>query len=966
MPFSYAQAAKGSQGTRAPSKTTPTEQEKSDSKPEELSNHATTEPVTAASEAETPRETEKVTQSTDQDAEFTTVTSKHTARTKAAHSRTSSPNVRSTTQPKETDSTNTPNGTAEASSEKQDKSDAKAEKSENGTEGSKEKSDKSEKGEKGDKGDKSEKSAPPKELKAAPLPSVNIWQQRKEAQEAKTKTVPASTSGKSASAKADDGQQESTKAASKKKGPDGVQDGTKDRKKTEGGKARDEALPPVADASLWPTPQVALGEEKKKAQEKTDKPQATDKSPVNRSHGKEKWMPVNYVPSAVFNTPLPSAGGRGGRRATRGGRDGGRGGAHGAGEKPASGQPAQGATAKQNAGERGRNEPGTGRATSLPAQSRRSTSSDVSNPDGRKAHAGERGRGPRGAEEAVVPNGKQTNDENFARPQRDGKQFARNHEPRGGNSKATNLAVDPQAATRAHDRRTESGSKSADPTGFQDFNRERGGRPNRRGPYAGFNGQNGQFGNMANNNFVPKQFGGFNDRQRSQHGMPNGSQLNNRMPVRSPSLPASGNMYGVYGFPADINTMYGYHAMPPAPMSAVPYTQFVEPLSLMGMLATQLDYYFSVDNMCKDMFLRKKMDSQGFVPLSVVANFKRVKSLTEDLELLRHVSRQLEVAEYVVGEDGVDRLRPRVKWEQWVLPADMRDPPSQNDGPAHAKQPGKTDENVPLTNGAIHGGSREFIPNGTAHHGTRTPLSAPLGFLFPAKAGDTSAGFSLPPMAPLDDSLVDGYDSARGLDSTLHDPLAVDWGRADDDQGSSDAGRMKRQQDTRSRASTKPANKQNRPPPERKKKKKGLNKEKSANAYNSPDKSLGFASRDQSPRLPSPPGLVTRHPYRYWSESLLGNFDLQLYNDFRRLALDELFTRHIQDGFDTPLPEEVITDIVHLSRNLPFQFNAAVLDLLQSAMSSGLMEQRNRIKAGNAFNREYRRPVHVTRTNPPN
>lgn len=819
MPFSYAQAAKGPQGVGAPAptKTTPTEPEKSDSKPEEQSNQSATEPVPASSEAETPRETEKVTQPTDQDAEFTTVTSKHAARNKAAHPRTSSPSVRSTTQPKEADPSHPPNGITEASSEKQDKADAKTDKSENSLEGSKEKSDKSEKseksekGDKGDKGekseksekadkgeksDKSEKSAPPKELKAAPLPSVNIWQQRKEAQDAKIKTVPASTSGKSASVQADDSQQEPTKPVSKKKGSETVQDGAKDRKKTEGGKARDEALSSVADASSWPTPQVALGEEKKKAQEKTDKPQPAEKSPVNRSHGKEKWMPVNYVPSAVFNTPLPSAGGRGARRATRGGRDSGRGGTHAAGpaagEKPAPGQAAQGSAAKQAAGDRGRNESGTGRAASLPAQSRRSTSSDAAHPEGRKPQAGDRSRGTRGVEENIAPNGKQSNGDNLTRPQRDGKQFARNHETRGGNSKSANLAVDPQAA-RAHDRRTESGSKSADPTGFQDFNRERGGRPNRRGPYAGgFNGQNGQFGNMANNNtFVPKQFG-FNDRQRSQHGMPNGSQPNNRMPMRSPSLPASGNMYGVYGFPSEINTMYGYQTIAPAPMSAMPYPQYIEPLSLMNMLTTQLDYYFSVDNMCKDMFLRQKMDSQGFVPLSVVANFKRVKSLTEDIELLRHVARQLREAEYVVGEDGLDRLRPRENWAQWILPVEKRDLPAQNDGPAHAKQPGKVDENVPFANGTIHGGSREFIPNGAGQHGTRTTLSStapefmpsmppaqneianvghPSTFSSSPEAGAVPTGLFHIPLTPLDDNLIDGFDSARGLESTTHHPL---------------------------------------------------------------------------------------------------------------------------------------------------------------------------------------------------
>jgi len=723
--FSYAQAAKGLQGAPAPNQVASTETEKSEPKVEEQSSNATAAPVTAAPESETPQDTEKPV-ADPSEAEFTTVTSK--ARSKAVHSRTSSPSLgnRSNAQSKESDSSNTPNGTAEVSSEKQAQADGKAEKSEADSEGAKAKSvksEKSEKSEKGDKGDKSEKSAPPKELKAAPLPSVNIWQQRKEAQDLKAKTVPVTpaTFGKTET------QHDSSKASPKKKGTDGTTETTKGGKKTEGGKARDDALPAVGDATAWPTPEVALGEEKKKAQEKTEK------SPVIRPHGKEKWMPVNYVPTAVFNTPLPSSGGRGGRRATRGGRDGGRGGAHGAGAGAGEKAASQGAAAKQPAGERGRTEANTGRAASLPAQARRADSLEAPT-EGRKAQAAERGRGARAAEDAAASNGKQANGgDNISRPQRDGKPFAKNQDSR--NSRATNLAVDPQAAARANDRRAESGSKSADPAGFHEFNRERGdsqrgGRSNRgRGPYSSFSGQNGQFGNMPNNYGSPKF--GFNDRQRSHNGVPNGSQHGNRMSLRSPSLPAPAGMYGgsLPYFPNDMN-VYGYQNVAPGPMSAVPFQQqFMDPFSLMPMLSMQLEYYFSVDNLCKDMFLRRHMDGQGFVPLGVIANFKRVKSLTEDFELLRHVARTLRVVEYQTGEDGVDRLRPREKWAQWVFPVEQRDPSAQHEGVPPAKHSGKTHENVPFSShvdGAPNGfnGPREFIPNGHGPRGSQTPLSS--------------------------------------------------------------------------------------------------------------------------------------------------------------------------------------------------------------------------------------------------
>ena len=110
------------------------------------------------------------------------------------------------------------------------------------------------------------------------------------------------------------------------------------------------------------------------------------------------------------------------------------------------------------------------------------------------------------------------------------------------------------------------------------------------------------------------------------------------------------------------------------------------------------------------------MDSQGFVLLSFIANFKRIKSLTEDMDLLRFVCRQLKNVEYRPGEDGSDRLRKREKWEQWVLNMDMRDSSAQNDGPVPLATftpmegnhdgimvPVQGDGSVPHTNGVSNG-----------------------------------------------------------------------------------------------------------------------------------------------------------------------------------------------------------------------------------------------------------------------
>lgn len=441
---------------------------------------------------------------------------------------------------------------------------------------------------------------------------------------------------------------------------------------------------------------------------------------------------------------------------------------------------------KQVPGERGRQESSTGRAASLPAQSRRSTSTDVgAAADARKAtQTNERSHGARKGEETAYT--KPVNGGENVRPQREGKPF--------GQKKGGNLAVDPQAAARANGR-FELGSKSADPTGYNDFSRERsefrserGGRASNRGrggPFSGFGGQNAQFVNptMPNNSFTsPKAFG-FNDRQRSQqHAAPNGSQPGNRMPIRSPSLPNSGSYYGVHPFQGEFG--YGYPTMNPLPMSAISYQQVMEPYALQ-MLTMQLEYYFSVDNMCKDMFLRKQMDSQGFVPLDVLANFKRVKSLTEDFELLRQVARrQLRNVDCQTGEDGVDRLRPRDKWQQWVLPLDQREPAAQHDGVAPARG---IDENTRINNhhteNTINGSAPQFVPHGTA----KTSLSSTAPEFMPtvphtAASEITNVGYPPDSPLPLEDntasflSLPREYssvdiDPACGLDSQSEPPF---------------------------------------------------------------------------------------------------------------------------------------------------------------------------------------------------
>ncbi|KAE8630371.1 hypothetical protein XENTR_v10000802 [Xenopus tropicalis] len=81
-------------------------------------------------------------------------------------------------------------------------------------------------------------------------------------------------------------------------------------------------------------------------------------------------------------------------------------------------------------------------------------------------------------------------------------------------------------------------------------------------------------------------------------------------------------------------------------------------------LKRQIEYYFSTENLEKDFFLRRKMDLQGFLPLSLIAGFYRVQSLTTDVDLM------CEALKDSVEVEIVDqKIRRKVDPEKWPIPS---------------------------------------------------------------------------------------------------------------------------------------------------------------------------------------------------------------------------------------------------------------------------------------------------------
>ena len=133
------------------------------------------------------------------------------------------------------------------------------------------------------------------------------------------------------------------------------------------------------------------------------------------------------------------------------------------------------------------------------------------------------------------------------------------------------------------------------------------------------------------------------------------------------------------------STMY----YPPAAFgipAAVPGLPAISQDQLQLAVRQQIEYYFSIANLVKDVFLRSKMNDEGWISLHVIASFNRVRMLTPDLAMIMEALLDSPTVE--LSGDSLF-IRPRAGYQQWILPE------SQRDASAHAlpHMPANTNSN---------------------------------------------------------------------------------------------------------------------------------------------------------------------------------------------------------------------------------------------------------------------------------
>ncbi|CAH1153336.1 unnamed protein product [Phaedon cochleariae] len=80
-------------------------------------------------------------------------------------------------------------------------------------------------------------------------------------------------------------------------------------------------------------------------------------------------------------------------------------------------------------------------------------------------------------------------------------------------------------------------------------------------------------------------------------------------------------------------------------------------------IRNQIEYYFSEDNLNRDFFLRRKMDAEGYLPVTLIASFHRVQALTNNVALIVEAISSSDKLELTAGF----KVRPKKDPLQWPI-----------------------------------------------------------------------------------------------------------------------------------------------------------------------------------------------------------------------------------------------------------------------------------------------------------
>ncbi|XP_028400269.1 la-related protein 1B-like [Dendronephthya gigantea] len=121
------------------------------------------------------------------------------------------------------------------------------------------------------------------------------------------------------------------------------------------------------------------------------------------------------------------------------------------------------------------------------------------------------------------------------------------------------------------------------------------------------------------------------------------------------------------------------------------YSNMLDESLLKDYIRRQIEYYFSTENLAKDVYLRQQMDAEGYIPINLIASFYRVQALSQDQDLILQAMSESDKVEV---KDGLLRsLDNPAKWPIQVSPTVTS--PTEHEKNAESVKPIDKDEKIP-------------------------------------------------------------------------------------------------------------------------------------------------------------------------------------------------------------------------------------------------------------------------------
>lgn len=137
---------------------------------------------------------------------------------------------------------------------------------------------------------------------------------------------------------------------------------------------------------------------------------------------------------------------------------------------------------------------------------------------------------------------------------------------------------------------------------------------------------------------------------------------------RSNAVEKFGSFYPSYAMDAQQVSIPQFQTVPTTPFGGAYFYNQTIPEYATDVLKTriirQVDYYFSDENLPKDVYLRRKMDNDGYVPIALLTTFNNMRKMCTNPEIILEALKESEVVEVDAPNF---RIRARKNPETWPI-----------------------------------------------------------------------------------------------------------------------------------------------------------------------------------------------------------------------------------------------------------------------------------------------------------